>query len=347
MTRDLSLQAADSDNTALQSLLASAETGTPAYVLVDPMLGEPLLDIVHLPGCDLGALTHARERVWDRATFTVELAPDTPLDATQFPYLVELEGPTDPWWNTTFELAVRASSSCLTDGVEGDGGGTFPIGAWLISSMRQKDLAESLARLFRVNTEARTSARYLRLLDPRVMAWAGRVVGSARVSASLEGIRHWINLDLLGHVAMLESVGEHASPLRFTRGEWRSMEMGEAVHRSICMAIGLMIAEGTPVTLGLYERAEGALALADHAATRWPDLFKHPRDRQVWAALCLTRGNIGVHPAISQWIDELRDSDPESMLTVRKLGNPLAELTRTPVGTRSAGDVSSTLGRQT
>ncbi len=165
----------------VQALTGFCQSGTGAYVLIDPMLGEPLPDMVQGVAQDSHALVRAREQTWGRTIFTVSLATGTPLHVSQYPYLVELEGPSDPWWQTTWEMAAEASLACLAEGVTGEGGGPLPIGGWLISAMGQQALVDALGDLFRLRADAQTRARYLRLADPRVMALVQRVVGTARL----------------------------------------------------------------------------------------------------------------------------------------------------------------------
>lgn len=291
---------------SVDDLRAGLEVGTPAYVLIDPMLGEPLPDIQYTPDTDMDALQAVRERVWNRPTFIIPLDCNVPLEACKYPYLVALEdGQEDEWLATTLELALQARDEACADGLSGTGAAAMPVGGWLVSSMRSAELTEFLSSLFRPDTEARTRARYLRLPDPRVFEWTQRVVGKARLSAALGRVQRWHTVDAMQRLTTATSLGENSSPLRFSQTEWQKMERGHEAHPAVAMAIG---ASGCRQLSGdPYERILLALDLADSAARRWPQRFRERRDWQVWIALGLSYGD----PAAVDAVRKLMDSPPE------------------------------------
>lgn len=314
-----------------EDLTACIETGDSAYVLVDPMLGEPLPDIVGTPDTELDALQAAREQAWGRPTLVVALDKAVPLASSQHPYLVCLEGKSDPWWKVTLDMTHESRAACLDGGVSGSGGGPIPIGGWLVSAMRDKELVDHLSKLFRLNTTGNTKAKYLRLADPRVLEWTRQVIGGPRLTAAFGRIRHWMTLDALGKPIRLDSPSEQATPLQFSTAEWRTMRRGEDAHRSVCMALGQSMSEERQLPFSPYDRVLASLDAADLAAKRWPQRFGHPRDRQVWAALCLARDNFADCEKVRGLMAAPSDPD-EAPMTVRLLGDDLAEATLTPDG---------------
>jgi len=291
-------------------LRACIETGTGAYVLVDPIVGEPIPGFEYPDDADLDTLTAAREAIWERPVFVIPVDRRSMLGDMQshYPYLVGLDsGRNDPWLGATLEMALATQAAATRDGLLGEGSATFAIGGWLMSGMRASELTEHLAHLFRPGTEALLRrGYYLRLPDPRTLHWTRRIVGEARLSAALGRIQHWYTVDMRGRLAGLHSLGETAMPLRFTVPEWRELLRGEEAHPAVAMALGAA-ADGWRLPDDPYEGASRALDFADAAAKRWPKRFTDPRDRAVWAALCLLHGD----PAAYDPVRERLDAPPE------------------------------------
>lgn len=286
-------------------LRACVQTGTSAYILVDPIVGEPIPGFEYSHDADLDALRKAREAVWERPVYIVPIDRRcTRIVTAQYPYLVGLDGGRDdPWLGATFDMALAAQSAAIADGLLGEGGAVFAIGGWLMSGMRASELTDALSRLFRPDTDLyQTNAHYLRLPDPRILHWAHRVVGDARLSAALGRIQHWYTVDMRGRLTGLHSLGESAMPLRFTAPEWRKMLLGEDIHPPVAMALGAAL-DGWPLADDPYDGVLPALDLADAAAVRWPRRFTEPRDRSAWAALCLLHGDPAAYDAVCERLD--------------------------------------------
>jgi hypothetical protein len=200
-------------------------------------------------------------------------------------------------------MALAAQAAATRDGLLGNGNTTFRIGGWLMSGMRPAELVEALAVLFRPDTEALSRrGRYLRLPDPRLLHWARRIVGEARLAAALGRIRHWYTVDMRGRLTGLHSPGETAMPLRFTLPEWRKLLRGEEIHPAVAMALGAAD-DGWPLPDDPYDGASRAFDLADDAAKRWPRRFPGARDRVAWAALCLLHSNPTAYDAVRERMD--------------------------------------------
>ena len=259
------------------------------HALVDPMLGEPLADIEHPPNADASVAQRTRERVWQRAISPVSLHPKVKLAPARCPYLVELDGPQDEWLAHTLHYALKERAQAQRGGLHGSGGAPQRIGGWLTTNLFAAQLAQQLAALLCLDTEARTDARYLRLADARVLDWTRQVLGERRLSAALGRIQTWQFIDILGNLGVIASADEQSRPLRFAQREWASMERGEAAHRAVAMALGEAAASRISLT-DPYARVIDGLDSADQAAYRWPPRFTDVRDRHVWAALYLLYG---------------------------------------------------------
>ncbi|MCW7537003.1 DUF4123 domain-containing protein [Aquabacterium sp. A7-Y] len=270
---------------------------TPIFVLIDPLLGEPLPSAgEHNTTTDW---QREREKLWSRPIAAVELARHVKLAPGLHPYLVELQGPDDPWLATTLELAQAERDQVLSGGLDGEGAAAHRIGAWLQSALQIDRLAAQLSPLMRVNTEAPTRATYLRLADRRVMALLRHVVGDAKVAAQFGRLHSWAYLDLQGRLIVLRSAGEETQSLRLSSSEWAVMNEGEAIARTLAQWLGEVArraqggaqepaAEVARLSAAeLYGSARQALAQAEAAARRWPHRFNRLQDRTVWAALSL------------------------------------------------------------
>ena len=286
--------------TLASSLASSVVPGSPAFVLVDPMMGEPIPIEYSADALDLPAPNSGRERAWLRPVHVIKLAQNIAVPPHLHPYLVELQGPDDPWLADTVEIACEEQAETQAAGLASRGVAAHCIGGWLQSSLSPGDLTRTLTAMMNVNTEARTTALYQRLADRRALGWLRHVVGDARVVAPFGRIQSWHYLDACGRLALLQSSAEVASPLRLTHGEWAAFMTGALLHPTVARWLGELAlqpnqSEASPVDAGAcYAQAGVALERAEAAARRWPRRFADPADRVAWAVLSL------LHPGIEQ-----------------------------------------------
>lgn len=261
---------------------------TPILILVDPMLGEPLrFDTPD--GADIQA---ARAAMWERPVMPITLSPRVKLPPHQHPYLVELEGISDPLLEATLEIAQDERLHTQADGLDGEGAAAHRIGGWLQSSLHLSELAEHLSGMLQVNTEARANATYLRLVDRRVLALLRYVVGDTLVAQSFGRLQNWVYLDAQGQVSTLNTMGEISSPLRLDHDQWARMQTGETVNRTLALWLSEARRRGgddirNAPAQALYAPLFNAVARAMQAAKIWPHRFQQPLDQSVWAALLL------------------------------------------------------------
>lgn len=293
----------------VSSLAASLETGIPTFVLVDPLLGEPV-PVEHRDVSAAVALVRAREQAWLRPVHIVELAPGIDLPLHQHPYLVELHGPGDPKLTETMEMATEELSQSQSDGLASSGSAPHRIGGWLQSSLAAPKLTQSLSDMMRVNTQAITTARYQRLADRRAFGLLRQLVGDERVARQLGRIQSWAYLDPCGTLAWLRSSEETVTPLRLTQSEWAVFMRGELLHPMLARWLGeraLRAASGSasaPDVRTCYLQANAALERAQVAAQRWPRRFTRPSDRVAWAALTLLYPDIDQRAEVVNLLDD-------------------------------------------
>lgn len=293
-------------------LKARLDPLTPIFILIDPLLGEPLPIQEPLADCD--DPSSLRDAEWQRPTTVIRLNKKVPLPLHQHPYFVEVNGIDDPLLEMTWELAQAEYLGAIAEGLDGDGGSAFRIGGWLQSSLSPAILATELAQIMRVNTETYTKATYLRLADRRVLSLLRHVIGDNRITAQFGRIQRWIYLDLLGQAAQLSSTSEDKAPLLLSHDEWALMEQGEKLHRTLAVWIGerAKIDSNTLQDRPLSQYFSDtflAIAESSKAAQQWPQRFEHPTDQIIWAALMLLYPKPKNHQAINHLMQ--RSGTPE------------------------------------
>ncbi|CAN7628822.1 DUF4123 domain-containing protein [Pseudoduganella sp. LjRoot289] len=297
----------------LDELRAGVDALTPLFVLVDPMVGEPL------PGMgtsDAGADARAlREQAWGREIVPIVLARTIALPAHQHPYLVRLHGPDDPLLELTLDIADGERLAAQSRGLDGEGRAAHRIGGWMQSSMHFEELAAILSAMCRVNTDAHTKATYLRLADRRALDLLCHVAGDSRVASQFGRLQSWAYLDAFGRLRRLRSRDERPEPLRLSAAEWRQMERGEMLHRTIAQWLGeTLCGEGAPPQT-VYPSAEIAVSNAASAARKWPHRFENSTDETVWAALSMLHPAMPQLPAVLALLDDrgTEDEPPEPL----------------------------------
>jgi hypothetical protein len=185
------------------TLAKSLVVGYPTYVLIDPLMGEPvpMRPGSHMNDSDMQdwqALSAVRENAWMRSVHHIQLHESIELPHHLHPYFVAMTGPSDAWLTATVELACEELQASRAEGLQGTGEAAHRIGAWLQSSQHPQELAQQLSVMMQVNTEAVTTKCYQRIADRRVWGWLRHVVGDTRTAAQLGRIKSWCYLDVYG-----------------------------------------------------------------------------------------------------------------------------------------------------
>lgn len=257
------------------------------YVLIDPLVGEPFPEIGRAQtDNELHAL---REQVWGREVFRIELSKSIQLPARQHPYLVRLKNEEDHLIKVSLEIAHSERLAAQADGLNGEGKAPHRISGWLQSDIKAVELAEIIALMCRVKTAAHTKATYLRIVDRRVLGLLAHITGIERTTRQFGKLQSWIFLNPLGRLTHLHNGNEQAA-LCLTVSEWRRMELGEKLHRTLAHWLGAL-ADANNFSVESMERIyrllEEVIVEASTAMRKWPHRFKSINDETSMAALLL------------------------------------------------------------
>ena len=307
------------------------------------MMGEPFHsgDFPDEPA----ALDEARAAHWHRTVAAIPLHPGVPLTARRHPYLIELQGPHDPWLLQTFDAAQSEREASQAEGLKGTGASPHRIGGWLQSSAYADQVAITLAALHRIPAAAITGETYFRISDRRVLCLLRHAVGDSRVASAFGQLKSWTFLDMRGQLATLaRSSGDRINVpdrLALSREEWAVLRSGEAVNRALAVALGTEPGAGSDISHisidDLYAAAFKAIALARSAQTRWPHRLTDPGDETLWSAHCLLYpGLLRAVPSGIKALDELmalteaaepvRFISPKIMATLQEASRAVAAL---------------------
>lgn len=163
-----------------------AEDGQHGYLLLDPMLREPLADLdLSASGCEV---------------FPIPI--DLPqLRENQWPRLIKLKPSAVDILSASVDAALSEQSSPELESREG-----MAVGGWLRSAAEPRVLVRHLQALMRP-FEPRVGRRYLRLADRRVVEWLWPVLSPSQHQAWLGPIVQWWCLDRRNELLLLETAG--------------------------------------------------------------------------------------------------------------------------------------------
>ncbi|WP_244191299.1 DUF4123 domain-containing protein [Ralstonia insidiosa] len=184
-----------------------------AYLLLDPMLREPLeRDFVLGSGCEIFPLEMASVR----------------LSKHQIPYLIRLSAAAVHILRVSLEVALQEQANLDVESNEG-----FAVGGWLRSAVEPRLLAKHLARCM-TPAGMPPGARYLRLADRRVFELAWSVSDLPQRQEWLGPISQWWTLDrrnsLVPHAAN-QPLAWQLGYLRLAPEQWRHLRNCELVQQ--------------------------------------------------------------------------------------------------------------------
>lgn len=263
-------------------------------LLIDPMLGDPVLPSLPPMGMAAPALDALRTAAWQRTCHALTLPSSLLLDAALAPYLVALDGLDDPWLAASVQWAVHEAVQSWF----AEPGQPTPhrVGGWLQSAVFAPQLAQVLSGWLQLNTQAPTPARYLRLADRRVLSLATHVLGPQVMAERLSPVRHWHWLDAQAAWRSLAALPDHmpstldkackpaahevpCQPLaEFSHSQWAQMALGETVHGHIAQTIRQALAHPEALPAAQWPPVSAARwqAALQHAAPRHKNTQKAP-----------------------------------------------------------------------
>ena len=304
---------------SLNRLREQLDPLVPIFILVDPLVSDlmPGIDITR----SVGALQTSRELAWQRMIVSVELSASIQLPHHMRPYMVQLHGVHDPLLELSFYAAVDELQQTLAGGLEGQGVAPHRVGGWLQTAMRGQALAKTIAEMCNVNTDAYTTDTYLRIADRRVLSLLNYVVNKQRVAEQMGQLRTWIFLDGIGELSRLDSSYGEIKRLRLNTVEWRRMEQGQYIHRTLAHWYGELTENATSrlfCLTDMYAAIENAHAQTALSARKWPHRFKTIDDHTAWTALLLVSPEIARRDSVQEKLASL-GSAVEPAETVRYL----------------------------
>lgn len=242
-----------------------AQGGAGLYLLMDPLLGDPVLPEVPPESMSLEALNALRAQAWQRNTHALCLPSKLSMDGAFAPYLVELQSAHDVWIETSVQWAVQETVHSWT--AEPDQPTPHRVGGWLQSPAQGGALAAAMTGWLKLNAATAGQASYLRLADRRVLSLAVHVLGEACVAQALRPLEQWLWLDPQAALLSVSAAapladaeadisGDHTAsqPLtRFSHAQWAQMALGPQVHRAMAQAIGQAAALGQPQGLARWQ----------------------------------------------------------------------------------------------
>lgn len=253
-------------------------SGAGIFLLVDPMLGDPVLPNVPEPALTKDALNALRAKAWQRQCHALALPEKLDMDGAYAPYLVELRGGKDPWLELSVQWAVQETIRTWT--TQADQPVPHRVGGWLQSAAFGARLAEHLTGWLRLCAPRQTTASYLRIADRRVLGLAVHVLGESHVAQSMTPVQHWYWLDPLSAMRVIGASAERAAdesqapaqlpasrggPLAcFNQAQWAQMQVGPQAHDLLARAAGQQLANlrmpsipshGQPLTAAQWQVA--------------------------------------------------------------------------------------------
>ena len=286
----------------LAALAALLDPGLPVWLLVDPMLGDPLPN-AQSPAQDAAeAVQQRRCSAWGRDVRGLHV--DAPMLAPcQQPYLVAMQGPADPWLAHTLELSHQELATTREDGLAGTGRGPHAVGGWLQTQASGEALAASLNTLLRLQAPRRTEARYLRMADRRCLDALDALLGRDAWTAKLGFVRRWAWLDGLGHLACAEIDSQPAAqPITFAADAWRDFQLAPLVNPVLARWLGAAPVLASCEMPQAWRQALQALQHARHAAQSHRRHLGHEADVLAYAVLALLHPGFEAAPATQRWL---------------------------------------------
>jgi len=158
--------------------LLQADEHLHAYILLDPMLREPL-----------------DERLLDDCGALVKSIPvrHSSLRDDQCPRLISLR----PQAVDLLDASLRAAENEQSDPSREVEAG-FAIGGWLLSAVGIDEVARHLARIMGACSAQGAGRRYVRLADRRVFEWLWPLLDGEQRAILLGPVTSWVTLDRCG-----------------------------------------------------------------------------------------------------------------------------------------------------
>ncbi|WP_284337752.1 hypothetical protein [Comamonas sp. NoAH] len=282
-------------------LKANLRAGEAIFLLIDPIMGEPIVSHGMDMQGDFSDIQVQRESSWGRPIHAIKLDENIMLPAALQPYLVELNNKEDHWLEASLKLAQEESctASLLDSSALTYVGGKHCIGGWLQSAHWPEKVTMALASVMTLHAQqssAGAKKHYLRLADRRVFSWVGHTLGEQRLQAALYPITRWLYLNVTAQVNSVAVHGQRTdlTALYFAADEWKRMESASAHHAVLTCWLHSFVKRSADMfdpwqqhQSRCMEKVSMALEQAKHNAQQWPQALQAEKDLVVYASLSL------------------------------------------------------------
>lgn len=296
-----------------ETLKAGFDCDQPIYLLIDPIVGDFLPQLVFSGTDDVAAICSIREEAFSLPVFPVQLFADIRLPPSQHPYLVALPSADNPWMSDSLDIALAQNKETWLPGMSGNGWGIAKVGGWLQSTLSGEQLAGMLSDWMRLKTEYRTEAKYLRLADSRVLALLAHVLGPDTIIARMGRLRRWSYLDARGQPASLynpassEAETEFRTLPKLDQAQWKILQNGPLIHGAIAKVLGETGKLGNQVNFAATAVPYAAAITATERCATPAGLEADIRcitqeDHCTAIALTLLHPGWGKHPTIKEYL---------------------------------------------
>jgi hypothetical protein len=314
--------------TSLAQLKKSLDPLLPIFLLIDPMVGEPMTMNSDTPPVDLIGVMAARQATWQRDIVKIVLPASIDLSAHLQPYLVMLHGLDDVWLQASLEIALGENNASQERGLAGAGGAIHRIGGWLQTSASIDAFSKQISALAKLQANVPTNARYLRVADRRTLSLLRWVVGDGQIANCLSLLNRWVYLDALSNISMLkyktlQEAKVNKSQIIFSIDQWASFVQASALHTTMARWFGQSKLENKPILQKqlneIYQSIDQVLKQAKTIAREWPHYFKSEVDQYAWAVLVLAYPSLAKNKYIQQWLENesaSQSDDPPSNETM-------------------------------
>ena len=158
--------------------------GLPLYALIDPMQGEPAL--IGQPSgkpADYDALAQLRAQAWQRAVW-ISRDQRPLIDPMKLPYIVALDGASDPLMSEIVQAAQQEAEQALDSGTA-----RFTIGALIETALPAGALLERLEGMWTV--APLSERRYARIAERRCFEMLAHLLSAEELQQWLGPIARW------------------------------------------------------------------------------------------------------------------------------------------------------------
>jgi hypothetical protein len=296
---------------SIAQLKAALDPLLPVFLLIDPMVGEPITMQGDAPPIDMAGVMAARHATWQRDIVKVQLPSTIDLAEHLHPYLVMLQSMDDIWLQASLEIALGETGASQANGLSGAGIALHRMGGWLQTSESIDVLSEQISVLAKLNSRTPTNERYLRVADRRTLDLLRWAVGDSQLCNCLTQLNRWVYVDALANISVLkkeinQELIANKLQIKFDVQQWGIFTQASALHTTMARWFGQLKIENKALPQTqlseIYQRVVKALKYAKTTSLQWPHYFKNEVDQYAWAVIALLSPELAQHQRTQDWL---------------------------------------------